>query len=83
MKVFRRSEARHPDPTGAMSLFDHLAELRMRIIRMALALPVASSVSTKTPDSVASPSAGVKRSFVMPVMKRRIGSVFSIPMTEL
>jgi sec-independent protein translocase protein TatC len=36
MSRFRR--ATKPDPSGAMSLFDHLAELRMRIIRSGLAV---------------------------------------------
>src|SRR6202167_3143510 len=38
------------------------------------ASPVASSVSTATPESVAGPSAGSKRAAGMPEVKRRIGS---------
>ena len=38
-------------------------------------------MSTIIPDNVASPSAGLNLSFVMPVINLLIGSVFSIPIT--
>ena len=52
MKVFRRSEAATPDPTGAMSLFDHLAELRMRIIRSGLAIMIGAVLVVAFYDTV-------------------------------
>jgi len=46
------------------------------------ARPVESSVSTATPLSVATPAAGSKRPEGMPVVKRRSGSSFCMPMME-
>lgn len=42
MSRFRRSEK--PDPTAPMTLFDHLAELRMRIIRAGLAVMIGAII---------------------------------------
>lgn len=53
-----------------------------RTMATRLASPVASSVSTKRPDRVAAPRAGVRRPLDMPVTRRRKGSSFSIPITE-
>ena len=50
--------------------------------RSAARSPVASSVSTATPLSVATPSAGSKRPEGMPVVKRCSGSSFCMPMIE-
>ena len=49
---------------------------------MRLARPVASSVSTATPLSVATPPAGSNRPEGMPVRKRCSGSSFCMPITE-
>ncbi len=46
------------------------------------ASPVASSVSTATPLSVAPPLAGSNRPDGMPVVNRRSGSSFCMPMIE-
>ena len=62
------------------SVGSSLPPIRTGAIRSAS--PVASSVSTATPLSVATPSAGSNRPEGMPVVKRRSGSSFCMPMIE-
>ncbi|MEO6653144.1 MAG: twin-arginine translocase subunit TatC, partial [Ilumatobacteraceae bacterium] len=50
MSRFRRAEK--PDPSGAMSLFEHLAELRMRIIRSGLAVMIGAVLVVAFYDTV-------------------------------
>ena len=52
MKVFRRSDTTKPDPAAPMSLFDHLAELRMRIIRSGLSIMIGAVLVVAFYDTV-------------------------------
>ena len=70
-----RAQAQNPGVAGSS-----LPPTRTGATRSAS--PVASSVSTATPLSVATPAAGSKRPDGMPVVKRRSGSSFCMPMTE-
>jgi sec-independent protein translocase protein TatC len=44
VKLFKRRGGASPSPTGEMTLFEHLAELRMRIVRSALAIMIGAIV---------------------------------------
>ena len=50
MSRFRRTAK--PDPTAPMSLFEHLAELRMRIIRAGLAVLIGAVIVVAFYDTV-------------------------------
>jgi hypothetical protein len=82
---------RSPLPTGEVRTHDQLRQNSgsagssrppIRTGPIFVASPVVSSVSTATPESVATPPAGSKRPEGIPDVKRRIGSSFCMPMTE-